>query len=107
MAFTRWKQSKFREAVGLFHEMEILVGPSAALCENIGHTYSSMGDYPKAEMYFKKSLENMSEAERSGAEGNRAGVLLGLGLIQDRLDKPHEALPLCREAHDLYRRRAH
>ena len=43
LSFTRWKQSKFKEAVQLFHEMEKLVGPSAALCENIGHTYKWEG----------------------------------------------------------------
>ena len=47
-----WKQSKFKEAAALFHEIEELVGASAALMENIGHTYSSMGDYPKVSEYF-------------------------------------------------------
>ena len=38
LAFVRWKQSKFREAIPLFHEMEEILGKSAALCENIAHT---------------------------------------------------------------------
>ena len=40
-----------------WHEQEGIVGASAALCENIGHTYSSMGDLAKAEEYFVRSIE--------------------------------------------------
>ena len=39
---------RFKEAIELFHEIEGLVGSSSALCENMGHTFSSMGDYPEA-----------------------------------------------------------
>merc|ERR1719401_321360 len=47
LAFVRWKQSKFREALPLFHEMEGILGKGAALCENIAHTYNSLGDSRK------------------------------------------------------------
>ena len=105
LAFCRWKQHKYKEALTLFHEQAVcsalcdalcnaacnalwqcttqcsvqctvqctvpctvhhssawheqegIVGASAALCENIGHTYSSMGDLAKAEEYFVRSIE--------------------------------------------------
>ena len=44
LAFCRWKQYRFKEALGLFLQQQEIVGASAALCENIGHTYSSLGD---------------------------------------------------------------
>ena len=48
LAFCRWKQYRFGEALALFLEQQQLVGPSAALCENIGHTYSSLGELERA-----------------------------------------------------------
>ena len=48
---------KWREALPLFHEMEDILGKNAALCENIAHTYNSLGDYAKAEQYFRESLQ--------------------------------------------------
>ena len=47
-AFVRWKQYRFKEALTLFLEQQDIVGGSAALCENIGHTYSSLGERKKA-----------------------------------------------------------
>lgn len=64
LAFCRWKQHKYKEALTLFHEQEGIVGASAALCENIGHTYSSMGDLKKAEEYFAPR-----RVERAAAPG--------------------------------------
>ncbi len=49
-----------------------------------------MGDYLKAEKYFREALELIDQTvaaqgeEASGETTNRGGVLLGLGLIQDR-----------------------
>jgi tetratricopeptide (TPR) repeat protein len=108
-AFTKWKRSKFKEAVVLFHEMEDLVGKTAALCENIGHTYSSLGDYPKAEKYFSDALTCLQDPEQvlKNGEGNKGGVLLGLGLIKERMGKINEALPVVRQAYDFYKRRAY
>lgn len=106
LAFVRWKQSKFREALPLFHEMEEILGKGAALCENIAHTYNSLGDYPKAEEYFRQSLKFI-EQEHGANAGNRGGVLLGLGLVRDRLGKHKEALPVCLKAYEFYKERAH
>jgi len=107
LAFTVWKQSKFRQAIELFHEIEDLVGSSSALCENMGHTYSSMGDYDKASTYFKRALLCLDHEEKLGKKsGDRAGVLLGLGLIEDRLGNFDKALEACRESQRLFRVRA-
>eukprot|EP00929_Paragymnodinium_shiwhaense_P084169 TRINITY_DN44995_c0_g1_i1.p1 TRINITY_DN44995_c0_g1~~TRINITY_DN44995_c0_g1_i1.p1 ORF type:complete len:984 (+),score=329.16 TRINITY_DN44995_c0_g1_i1:118-3069(+) len=105
LAFVRWKQSRFREALPLFHEMEEIIGKGAALCENIAHTYNSLGDYEKAEDYFRQALKFI-EQENGLNAGNRGGVLLGLGLVRDRLGKHKEALPVCLKAYEFYKERA-
>lgn len=107
LAFTLWKQSKFRDSIELFQEIEELMGPSAALCENMGHTYSSLGDFQKASEYFHRSIDCIAEEEKCGKKsGDKAGVLLGLGLIEDRLGHLDKALPICRESQRLFRERA-
>jgi len=100
-AFTLWKQSRFQEALVLFHQMEATVGSNPALCENIGHTYNSMGNYEKAEEYFTKAKDRM-ESSTNPMSGNLGGVLLGLGLVKERLKREKEALPLLKQALDLY-----
>lgn len=105
LSFVRWKQSRFREALPLFHEMEEHLGKSAALCENIAHTYNSLGDFEKAEDYFRQALRFI-EQEHGQNKGNRGGVLLGLGIVRDRLGKHKEALPVCLKAYEFYKERA-
>jgi tetratricopeptide (TPR) repeat protein len=108
-AFVLWKQQHLDEAVALFHEMESLMGKNAALCENIAHTYNSLGDYHKAEDYFRQSLQLIEAGCKSGGTAtgaNRGGVLLGLGLVRDRLDRPEEALPILEQAYEFYKQRA-
>ncbi|CAJ1342065.1 unnamed protein product [Effrenium voratum] len=105
LAFVRWKQSRFREALPLFHEMEQHLGKSAALCENIAHTYNSLGDFEKAEDYLRQALKFI-EQEAGMNKGNRGGVLLGLGIVRDRLGKQKEALPVCLKAYEFYKERA-
>lgn len=107
LAFTVWKQSDFRQAATLFHEIEELIGPSSALAENIGHTYSSLGDYDQASKYFRTALSCLDEEEKAGKKvGDRGGILLGLGLIEDRLGRFESALEAVREAHQVFRKRA-
>ena len=98
-AFVRWKQYKFKEALSLFLQQQEIVGGSAALCENIGHTYSSLGDLPKAEEYFERAIELL----KRGSYGNRGGIYMGLGLVRDRLGKTREALPILQQALEHYR----
>jgi len=97
-AFVRWKQYRFKEALALFLEQQEIVGGSAALCENIGHTYSSLGDLPKAEEYFERAIELL----KRGSYGNRGGIYMGLGLVRDRLGKTREALPILQQALEHY-----
>ncbi|CAK9012503.1 Inorganic diphosphatase [Durusdinium trenchii] len=107
LAFTLWKKSQFKDSIKLFHEIEDLIGSSAALCENMGHTYSSMGNYDEAAKYFQRALRCLDEEEKLGKKtGDRAGILLGLGLIEDRLGRFEEALASVRESQDLFRQRA-
>ncbi len=96
LAFTRWKQSRFKESVALMHEMENIIGhDDPALSENIGHTYNTMGDYTKAEEYFKRSIESPENT-------NRGRCLLGLGLVLDRRGDTKQALEKCSEAKKWY-----
>ena len=108
LAFVLWKQQSLQEAVTLFHEMEELMGKNAALCENIAHTYNSLGNYEKAEDYFRQALAFIESGCTSGGSGggNRGGVLLGLGLVRDRLERPAEALPILEQAYEFYKQRA-
>eukprot|EP00906_Rhabdomonas_costata_P004524 RCo006671 len=96
LGFCRWKQYRFTDALECFLEMEKLVGPSTSLFENIGHTYSSLGNLEKAEEYFQSALKvqeeidavraKLPEAMRGAMEDkeNRGGILLGLGLVKER-----------------------
>lgn len=86
--------------------MEDLVGPSSSLCENIGHTYNSMGDFQKADEYFEKSLKLMGPESTLGKRTHRNGVLLGLGLVKDRLGLTREALPILLQALEGYKEEA-
>ena len=99
-AFCRWKQYRFKEALELFLEQQAIVGASAALCENIGHTLSSLGDLPQAEEYFERAIELM----KHGSFGNRGGIYMGLGLVRDRLGKTGEAVPILTQALEHYQR---
>lgn len=78
--FCRWKQQRLDDALELFLEQEKIVGGSAALCENIGHTYSSLGDLETASAYFTKGLGLLQVT----GGGNKAGLYYGLGLIKER-----------------------
>lgn len=99
-AFCRWKQYRFREALELFLRQQELVGASAALCENIGHTYSSLGDLARAEAYFERAIELL----RQGSFGNHGGIYMGLGLVRERLGKVSEALPILQQSLAHYER---
>ncbi|CAK0819597.1 unnamed protein product, partial [Prorocentrum cordatum] len=67
LAFTRWKQGRYREALERFHELEGWFGKNAALCENIGHTYAAIGAYDEAELYFSDAMA-LTKALPQGVE---------------------------------------
>eukprot|EP00667_Euglena_gracilis_P009805 EG_transcript_9968 len=102
LGFCRWKQYKYAEALELFHKMEGLMGPSCALCENIGHTYSSMGNLDKAEEYFELAAKLSPGEGKGGMEGNMGGILLGLGLVKERKGDVKGALPVLQQSLDWY-----
>lgn len=87
--------------MALFLEQESLIGDNSILCENIGHTYSSLGDYEKAREYFTKGLALLGT---EGPPGRQAGFYYGLGLATDRLGSPQDALPLLHKALEGYRK---
>lgn len=98
LAFTRWKQGRLSEAMELFIQMEKMMSePSPALLENMGHTYSSMGNLDKAKEYFEKAMEADSP--------NRGGILLGLGLVSERSGDIESGLEKCIEALAWYEAR--
>jgi uncharacterized protein HemY len=74
----RWFESQdLKAAVQLFHEMEDTMGKSAALCENIAHTYNSLGEYEKAEAYFRDSLRVWAQPRP-----RHAGCFAALGSLK-------------------------
>jgi tetratricopeptide (TPR) repeat protein len=99
-AFCCFKQYRFVEALALFKEQERLMGPSAPLCENIGHVASSLSDYDEAERNFRLATKLLPPSAANSK--NAGGVYLGLGLLLDRRGKPSEALPVLQQALELY-----
>eukprot|EP00466_Bigelowiella_natans_P009849 jgi/Bigna1/88987/estExt_fgenesh1_pg.C_410135 len=55
-----------------------LVGKSAILLENMGHTHNSLGETEKAEQCFEEALDRLSK----GDKGNKGGLLMGLGVVK-------------------------
>lgn len=98
-AFCLFKQYKFKEALVLFHEQAQLVGPSAALYENMAHTFNSVGDYDSAATYFTQALQLLGQ----GSYGKKGGIYLGLGLVRERQGRPQEALPILQQALQHYK----
>jgi tetratricopeptide (TPR) repeat protein len=98
--FCKYKQYKFKEALALFLEQESIIGPSAALCENIGHTQSSLGMLQEAEASFEKGIELL----KMGSFGNKGGIYLGLGLVRERLGRNKEALEVLLQALEVFKK---
>eukprot|EP00668_Euglena_longa_P038688 GGOE01049744.1.p1 GENE.GGOE01049744.1~~GGOE01049744.1.p1 ORF type:complete len:396 (-),score=155.40 GGOE01049744.1:283-1470(-) len=105
LGFCRWKQYRYAEALEQFHRMEGMMGPSSALCENIGHTYSSMGNLDKAEEYFELAAKLSPGEGKAGMEGNMGGILLGLGLVKERKGDIAGSLPVLQQALDWYKKK--
>ena len=104
LAFVLWKQNQFRDALPLFLEMEGMLGPNGALCENIAHTYNSLGNYKKAQEYFGTALGFCQNDESDNSQ--KGGVLLGLGLVQERLGHLAQGEKIVRQSYEFYKRRA-
>jgi tetratricopeptide (TPR) repeat protein len=102
----RFKQHRFRESLADFLLFKQYAGPSAHLAENMGHTYNTLGDFINAEACFQESLKLMDRPEAPAKDAsNRGGVLLGLGLVRERLGRTEEGLATLNEALAFYRHR--
>lgn len=103
-AFCRWKQSKFKEALKLFKEMEQIIGPSSKLLENMGHTYNSLSDYKNAEKCFKQAIVYIEIEKKKNPDmnTNMGGLYLGLGLIKKRQGNIKEGLNELHKGLDWY-----
>lgn len=104
LAFTRWKQGRFREALGRFHELEGWFGKNPALCENIGHTYTAIGAYDEAELYFNDAMA-LTKALPRGTDHNAGGVMLGLAWVQERRGSYDTSLATSMLAYEYYKER--
>lgn len=129
LAFLRFKQFRFAEAVEHFEEMRQVVGANAFLLENTGHAYNSLGDQEAAERCFSEALALIDAAQEAALAdllaqrpqlagsvqaadmrvpeaANRGGLLMGLGLVLHRTARSEEGLVLLREARAFYEARA-
>lgn len=111
-AFLRYKQFRIEEAIKYFEEMEGLVGPSAALLENMGHAYNNAGMEAKAETCFRKALgilkDQQLQTEKEGRDSSaiseqRGGSLLGLGVLYLHKSRTDQALEVLLEGLEAYR----
>jgi len=100
MAFLRFKQFRFNDAVILFEEMKTILGPNPSLLENMGHAYNSTGDQENAERCFTEALDIIDTQKITKV--HKGGLLLGLGLVKARQGRPEEGLVQLREALQWY-----
>mmetsp|Transcript_3367 Transcript_3367/g.6467 ORF Transcript_3367/g.6467 Transcript_3367/m.6467 type:complete len:598 (+) Transcript_3367:86-1879(+) len=99
LAFCRWKQFRFREALTLFYEFQSLAGKSAILLENMGHTHNSLGETDKAEECFTEALDRISRGDR----GNKGGLLMGLGIVKKSRGDLKGSVRVLLEALEFYK----
>jgi len=100
-AFLRFKQFRYQEAIDLFQEFMDIMGPSAQLCENMGHTYNRLGEYDKAEASFKEAL-SLIDDPKAGVGANKGGILLGFGSMLQKMKKSQQALAIHTQALAFY-----
>jgi len=100
-AFLRFKQHRYEESLKEFLVFEQLVGPSAELLENMGHTYNSLGRSDKAEECFKNAMKILTDNSKS--QGHKGGLLMGLGVLKQKHHAYDEALKYFKEALEWYK----
>eukprot|EP00435_Cladocopium_sp_Y103_P057300 s2839_g19.t1 len=100
LAFTRWKQGRHREALAHFHDMEGSLGKTAALSENIGHTYNALGMPKEAEHYFNQTFVLIGVNNESS--DNLGGSLLGLAGVYEKRQEWPEARRAALKAYEFY-----
>lgn len=100
-AFLRFKQFRYQEAIDIFQEFRDIMGPSAQLCENMGHTYNRLGEYDRAEAQFKEAL-GLIDDPKAGVGANKGGILLGFGSMLQKMGKSQHALAIHKQALNFY-----
>eukprot|EP00041_Stephanoeca_diplocostata_P013384 m.234365 g.234365 ORF g.234365 m.234365 type:complete len:358 (-) comp19320_c0_seq1:1991-3064(-) len=119
-AFVRYKQARYFECIAEFVCQENLMvlgiagSPpgrdsdgfcySVALNENIGHCLSSMNRLEEAEKRFTAALRLMQSSEPTNRENDIGGILVGLGLVKDRLGDAEGAVSVLQAAVAHYRK---
>jgi len=100
-AFLRFKQFRYQEAIDIFQEFRDIMGASAQLCENMGHTYNRLGEYESAEKAFKEALDLIDDP-KLGKGANKGGILLGFGSMLQKMKKSEQALAVHTSALTFY-----
>jgi len=109
-AFLRFKQARFEESNEYFERMQKLVGDHERLLENMGHTYTSIGQVDKAKDCFQRALKVIdakvavaADKKANEEEFHIGGILLGLGMCERSLGKNKEALATLEKSYDWYK----
>jgi len=119
-AFVRYKQARYAECIREFEAQEQLIRKgiadstpgsdqdgfchSVALNENIGHCLSSMNRLEEAEKRFTAALRLMQSGNSHSSDNDVGGILVGLGLVKDRLGDPVGAVSVLQAAVDHYKK---
>jgi len=120
-AFVRYKQARYAECITEFEQQEKLIIKgiaggtdgadadgfcfSVALNENIGHCLSSMNRLEDAEKRFTAALRLMQSAgDPQSSDNDVGGILVGLGLVKDRLGDPEGAVSVLQAAVTHYKK---
>eukprot|EP00040_Diaphanoeca_grandis_P017094 m.88701 g.88701 ORF g.88701 m.88701 type:complete len:444 (+) comp26226_c0_seq1:225-1556(+) len=120
-AFVRYKQARYLECIREFEAQEQLIMKgvvngstpgrdqdgfcfSVPLNENIGHCLSSMNRLEDAEKRFTAALRLMQAGDPQSSENDVGGILVGLGLVKDRLGDPEGAVSVLQAAVSHYKK---
>jgi tetratricopeptide (TPR) repeat protein len=101
LAFCRWKQGRYEEALEIFNWQLKIVGPNVALYENMAHTYNKIGKYDEAENSLKAALELIDQGGNY-KPGQKGGIYLGLANVQQSKNLIQDALQSRLKALDTY-----
>eukprot|EP01125_Pyxidicula_operculata_P004649 TRINITY_DN1748_c0_g2_i1.p1 TRINITY_DN1748_c0_g2~~TRINITY_DN1748_c0_g2_i1.p1 ORF type:complete len:383 (-),score=40.06 TRINITY_DN1748_c0_g2_i1:15-1133(-) len=104
LAFLRFKQFRFKESLAQFLIFESMMGASPELLENMGHTYNSLGETNKAEECFTRAIKMLEENPQSSRVAHKGGLLMGLGVVNQKSNKYKEALKNFEDALEWYRK---
>jgi tetratricopeptide (TPR) repeat protein len=101
LAFCRWKQGRYEEALEIFNWQLKIVGPNVALYENMAHTYNKIGKYDEAENSLKAAID-LIDLGGNYKPGQKGGIYLGLANVQQSKNLIPEALQSRLKALETY-----